>query len=157
MIDEERLSICHECVSDEFLKKEIQAEGKRGRCSYCEKTRKIIKLTWLAERIHSAIEEHFYLTSNEPTPLEYALLSDKESNYDWERHGEPVNALIQDIAGVDEDVANDVQEHLLFYFGGDLKDFEENPYGDEACYEESPPDKYTFQESWDFFCQEIRY
>lgn len=157
MIDEERLSICHECVSDEFLKKEIQAEGKRGKCSYCEKARKIIKLTWLAERIHSAFEEHFYLTSNEPTPLEYALLSDKESNYDWERHGEPVNVLIQDIAGVDEDVANDVQKYLSFYFGGDPRDFEENPYGDEAGYEENPPDNYAFQESWDFFCQEIRY
>lgn len=157
MIDEERLSICHECVSDKFLKKEIQAEGKQGKCSYCKKARKIIKLKWLAERIHSAFEEHFYLTSDEPTPLESALLSDNESDYDWERHGEPVNVLIQDIAGVNEDVANDVQEYLSFYFGGYYKDFEENPYGDEARYEENPPDNYAFQESWDFFCQEIRY
>ena len=88
MIDEETLSICHECVGDEFLKKGIRAEGKRGKCSYCEKSRKVVPLPWLAENIHSAIEEHFYLTSSEPTPLEYALLSEKESNYDWERHGQ---------------------------------------------------------------------
>jgi len=156
-IEEEKLSICHECVSDNFLKKEIRANGKLGKCSYCEMNRKAVQLKWLAENIHSAIEEHFYLTSNEPTPLEYAMLSDKESNYDWERKGEPVKYLIQDIAGVVESVADDVQTYLSFYYGGDPKDFEENPYDEEACYEEQTPDRYAFQESWNFFCQEIRY
>ena len=93
-IEEEQLSVCHECVSDKFLKKGIQANGKLGKCSYCENNLKAVKLKWLAENIHSAIEEHFYLTSNEPTPLEYALLRDKESNYDWERQGQPVKYLI---------------------------------------------------------------
>jgi len=79
MIDEEQLNICHECVGDEFLKKEIRGEGKRGKCSYCEKSRKVVPLPWLAENISAAIEEHFYLTSNEPTPLEYALLSGPNS------------------------------------------------------------------------------
>jgi len=157
MIDEEQLNICHECVGDEFLKKEIRVEGKRGKCSYCEKSRKVVPLPWLAENISVAIEEHFYLTSNEPTPLEYALISDKESNYDWERHGQEVNYLIQDIAEVNDSVANDVQAYLSFYSGGDPKDFEENPYGKEACYEERPPDTYGFEESWDFFRQEITF
>lgn len=155
MIDEDRPYICHECVSDEFLKKKIDAEGKGGKCSYCEKIRKIIKITSFADSIHSVIKEHFYLTSNEPTPFEHAMLSDGESNYDWERHGVPVNALIQDIAGVDELVANDVQEYLSDNFGGDPRNFEENPYGDEACYEERPPNKYPFQESWDYFRHEL--
>ena len=156
-IEEEQLSICHECVSDNFLKKEIRANGKLGKCSYCEKNRKAVPLKRLAENIHSAIEEHFYLTSNEPSPLEYALLNDKESNYDWERKGEPVKYLIQDIAGVVESIADDIQTYLSFYYGGDPQDFEENPYDDEACYEEQSPDRYAFQESWDFFCKEIRY
>lgn len=157
MIDEEQLNICHECVGDEFLKKEIRAEGKRGKCSYCGKSRKVVPLPWLAENISTAIEEHFYLTSNEPTPLEYALLSDKESNYDWERHGQEVNYLIQDMAKVSDIVANDVQAYLSFYSGGDPKDFEENPYGEEACYEERPPDTYGYKESWGFFRQEITF
>jgi len=157
MIDEEHLSICHKCVGDEFLKIGIRSEGKRGKCSYCEKSRKVVPLPWLADNIHAAIEEHFYLTSNEPTPLEYALLKDKESNYDWERHGQEVNYLIQDIAEVTDNVSNDVQTYLSFYFGGDPKEFEENTYGDEACYEEKSPESYSLQESWDFFCQEIRY
>lgn len=156
-IEEEQLSICHECVSDKFLKKGILENGKLGKCSYCENNLKAVKLKWLAENIHSAIEEHFYLTSNEPTPLEYALLRDKESNYDWERQGQPAKYLIQDIAGVAESVADDVQAYLSFYYGGNPKDFEENPYDDEACYEEQTPDRYSFQESWDFFCKEIRY
>jgi hypothetical protein len=157
VIDEEQLYICHECVSDEFLKKEIRDEGKREKCSYCEKSRKAIQLTSLAERIHWAIEEHFYLTSNEPSSIEYAMLSDKESNYDWARSGEPINYLIQDVAGVNKAIASDVQKHLSMYFGGDPKEFEENPYEDEACYEENSPDSYALQESWEFFRQEITY
>lgn len=157
MIDEERLFICHKCVDDEFLKKEIQTEGKRGKCSYCNKNLKIKALTWLAERIHSAIEEHFVLTSNEPTALEYMMANDKEFNYSWERPGEPIKILIQDMTGIGENVANDVQEYLSYAYGGDPMDFEENPYEDEAYYEETPPDKYPFQESWDLFCQEIRH
>ena len=157
MIDEEQLNICHECVGDEFLKKEVRVEGKRGKCSYCEKSRKVVPLPWLADNIRAAIEEHFYLTSNEPTPLEYALLSDKESSYDWERHGQEVNYLIQDMAEVNDSVANDVQAYLSFYSGGDPKDFEENPYDEVACYEERPPDTYGFKESWDFFRQEITF
>ncbi len=134
IIEEEQLLICHECVNDIFLKKEIRSIGKLGKCSYCEKNCKAVQLKWLAENIHAAIEEHFDLTSNEPSPLEYALINDKESNYDWERKGESVNILIQDIAGVDESAADDVQKYLSFHYGGDPKDFEENPYDREACY-----------------------
>lgn len=157
MIDDEELSICHKCVSDEFLRKEIQAEGKLGKCSYCKKTHKITKLAWLAQRIHSAIEDHFYLTSNEPTSFESILLNDKDFNYNWDRRGELVNAIIQDIAEVGEDVASDVQKYLSVYCSGNFMDSDEDPYGDEAYYEEYPPDKYEFQESWNSFCQEIRY
>jgi hypothetical protein len=157
MIEEEQLNICHECVGDEFLKKEIRIEGKRGKCSYCGKNRKVVPLQWLAENIHSAIKEHFYLTSNEPSALESALLNDRESSYDWERSGQEVHYLIQETAEVNEKVATDVQAYLSFYFGGDPKEFEENPYGEEACYEESAPDTYGFKESWNFFCQEITY
>ncbi|MDA3799861.1 MAG: RES family NAD+ phosphorylase [Kiritimatiellae bacterium] len=157
MIDEEQLNICHECVGDEFLKKEIKLEGKIGKCSYCEKSCKIVHLPWLADKIHTAIDEHFNLTSNEPTALEHALLSDKESTFDWERSGEEFHCLIQEMAEVNERVATDVQAYLSFYFGGDPRDFEENPYGEEACYEECPPDTYGFKKSWRFFRQEITY
>jgi hypothetical protein len=155
VIDEEQLYICHECVSDEFLKKEIRDEGKREKCSYCEKSRKAIQLTSLAERIHWAIEEHFYLTSNEPSSIEYAMLSDKESNYDWARSGEPINYLIQDVAGVNKAIASDVQKHLSMYFGGDPKEFEENPYEDEACYEENPPDSYALPRFFSQFKEQV--
>lgn len=155
MIDAQQTFICHECVSDKFLKKEIWTEGKRKKCSYCKKNRKSVRLKWFADRIHSAIEEHFYLTSDQPSSLENILLNDRESNYVWERSGEPINSLIQEIAEVDEAIASDTQDYLSEWDCGEY--WEENSYGDEACYEENPPDKYPFQESWDFFCQEITF
>lgn len=154
---EEDLSICHECVGDEFLKIGIRREGRRGKCSYCERSRKVIPLPVLADRIHHAIEEHFCLTSDEPDYYEYALLKDEESNYEWERQGEQVDYLIQSIAEIDDNVASDVQSYLSSCHGGDPRDFEENPYGDEVCYEEKSPESYPFQETWKFFCHEIRY
>ena len=88
--NEEQSFICHECVGDEFLKKEIQVQGKREKCTYCGKSRKSMPLSWLAESIHTAIQENFYLTSNEPEPYEYALIKDKEINYEWVRKGQEV-------------------------------------------------------------------
>jgi len=154
-IDEDKTFICHECISDAFLKKDIKDEGKREKCSYCGKSRKAIQLQELANRIHSVIEEHFYLTSSEPSPLEYAMAKDNESSYDWERSGEPIDYILQVNLGIDETIATDIQEYLSGYFSGDPKELLENPYGDEACYEENPPDRYDFQESWEFFLKEI--
>jgi len=158
MIDEEQQHICHECVGNGFLKKEIRTEGNLKRCLYCEKIRKSVKLSWFSDRIHSAIEEHFYLTSTGPSYYEQALLKDKELDYTWVRSGDPVNTLIQEIAGVDEAITTDVQEYLSESYGYPaVKDGEEDPYGDDAYYEECSPDVYNFQESWDFFCHEIKY
>jgi hypothetical protein len=148
--------ICHDCVGDRFLKKEIKAEGTTKKCSYCGKKRKSIQIPSFAEAIRSAIEEHFELTPSEPSALEYALLNDGESDYSWERSGEEVIYLIQDIAEIDSKIANDVQYYLSFNYGGDPKDFEENPF-DDAYYEEKSPDDYHFKESWNFFCKEIKY
>ena len=68
-----------------------------------------------------------------------------------------VNYLIQDIAEINDSVVNDIQEYLSFNFGGNPKEFEEDPYGGEACYEEHAPDTYDLKESWDYFLQEITY
>jgi len=158
-IDEEQPYICHECVSDEFLNKEIRCEGKCEKCSYCGKNRKAIQLSTLAESIHCAIEQHFHLTSSEPSAFENAMLSDRESSYWWARSGQPIHDLIQDVAGIGEGAAADIQEYLSTSYGYyDPSDYEsEDPYGADACYEESPPDSHEFHESWELLRQEITY
>lgn len=48
----------------------------------------------------------------EPTAMEYHMISDKESSYDWRRQGEEVVDVIMEAADIEEEVANDVQEIL---------------------------------------------
>jgi DNA-directed RNA polymerase subunit RPC12/RpoP len=155
--EQEQQYICHKCVGEEFLKNEIQKVGKKNKCAYCGRKFKTVSLSWLAQKIHIGIDGHFHLTPDHPTGIECAFVSDRESNYEWERHGEPVNSLIQEIAEIEETVANDVQSYLAYHCGGDPRDGEENPYDVEACYEEDSTDDYSFHESWAFFCREIKY
>jgi len=146
-------NICHRCVGEKYLKSQVRREGKRCKCSYCGKTFKSVTLEWLAEAIHEAIEKHFYLTPDQPSSFESAMM--KYSG--WEREGDHVNSKIQEITEIDEKIADDVQRYLsdANYDIDMYKIGEENPYGDEALYEERGPDDSMFQESWTDFRNEI--
>lgn len=113
--DIEKLSaqnLCHNCVEEDFLAEEIRNKGKREKCSYCGHIAKSQSLESIANIVEKAFEEHFIRTSNEPTDFEYAMLSDKESDYDWERAGEPIIEVIQYAVGISEQVASDIQQIL---------------------------------------------
>ena len=62
----------------------------------------------LADRIHDVLQEHFKLTSREPTAYEYVLAMEGL----WERPGYPVVDVIADIAGLSEEVAADLVADL---------------------------------------------
>jgi len=157
MKEVELIFICKECIGDGFLNERRSKEGENHKCKYCGKTDITVSLVWLSEEIHNAIEKHFNLTPTEPEGFEYYLLKDKESDFNWTRKGEEVKILIGDIADISVELAEDVQKYLSLYYGGNPMDFEEDPYGEEACYEEKSPESYYFQESWDSFCNEVRF
>ena len=125
--------ICHGCVEDPFLKKEVRTGGKRAKCSYCGTMRKSLSLEWLANRTHDVLVQHFNLTT--------------------ERSGDAVGYVIQEIAEVDEPVAEDVRKYL-----SDLHDGEGgNHYGDDAYYEARGADGRYLRETWERFCREIQF
>jgi hypothetical protein len=119
--------ICSGCVGEEFLKAEIRKSGEQSVCSYCGKRRKTISMTDLADEFDGAFERHFYRTSTEPNDYEYMLLKDRESSYDFERHGEPVLDVIQEIGDVSEEIADDLLEILGERHG----DYERDKMGEE--------------------------
>ncbi len=83
--DDDEICVCHECVGDDVLKAEIQSEGEKTECTFCNRVRRCIPLEKIAERIHDVLEEQFYLTPGEPQGIDYLLA--KEGL--WERPGEP--------------------------------------------------------------------
>lgn len=124
---EEKL-VCSGCVGEEFLKGEIRKDGEVGVCSYCGKRRKAISIEALADEFEGVFERHYYRTSDEPDDYEYMLLKDPESNYEFDRHGDPVLDIIQEIGEVSETIADDVLEVL----GERNGDYEADKMGEET-------------------------
>jgi hypothetical protein len=106
----------------------------------------------LAERVQGVIEQHFQITPSDPS--EEGLAYDEDMH--WERRGEPVAYVIEEIAELEPEVAEAVRECLSEKTSWDEFESYENPFGSETYYEEGQPDTGNFHESWEFFRQEIR-
>ena len=154
--DDDIKQICRNCIGDEFLAKEVKLRGAVRRCNYCGKRGKTLTVEDMADRVHTALSEHFELTPEDMTEpedfVQWAIRGE------WERRGDPVEGVISDVAGVSEAIARDVREALSDKHGHwtFIKDGGEDPYSSEAMYEESDPSSWGFRYTWDEFCREMR-
>jgi HEPN/RES N-terminal domain 1 len=145
--------ICFACVGDKYLSDEIRAKGKRAKCSYCKKTRRTYSVGELAERVDTAFQQHYVRTSDQPNDWEYMLLRDRESNYEWYRHGEPVIDTIMNAADIPQAAADDIQKILA----DEYEDFdlaamgEETEFANDSYYEERGASDEAWQEEWRSF------
>ena len=105
-------NLCFRCVGEAYLSAEVRSQGKRRKCSYCGRTRRCYDIGMMAERIEAVFEEHYVRTSDQPNSWQVTMLSDPESNYDWERDGEPVVYAIMNAADTPETAAEDIQKIL---------------------------------------------
>jgi RES domain/HEPN/RES N-terminal domain 1 len=145
--------ICSDCVGEEFLSNDIESLGQVGTCHYCSGVGRTFTLEQMAARISTAFSQHYQRTDPNPTGFEWAMMRDKESTYDWERHGELVADVIQDTAEIDETPANDIQQILRDENAGDPTDGsgEEEEFDDESHYEQKKLDDETWQREWNRF------
>lgn len=98
--------LCSACVGELYLKAEIQSQGAPGACSFCGEEGKTYSIENIAERVATALEEHYSETPSEPSGYECALIS--EGEYDWEREGDPVLQVIQSMIEIDEEPAHEI-------------------------------------------------
>jgi hypothetical protein len=146
--------VCIGCIGDSFLREEVRESAAEGTCSYCENDDRVVALEDLAHHIHEVLQAQFDLTSSEPVGYDYYLA--KEGR--WNRPGDPVAVVIADMAGLDEEISEDIREHLSGIYGYRArKDGEEDPYGYEAQYEERGPNDYNFHDTWEGFCQRLKW
>lgn len=140
--------LCSNCVDEAFLKAEIEREGKIKTCSYCDLKRSTYSLPNIAERIEEVVAEHF-----ERTPLagEYWPYSD-------DREGEPVVGVIADLAGIEEDVAEDIQAILEGKHAVYDKDHwgEECEFHSESHYKESDVNDREWRLQWGNFRRSLQ-
>ena len=110
-----------------------------------------ITIKELADRVETAIEEHFIITPDGPNGYEWMAI--KEGILDWEREGQPVADVIADIAQVPEAVVERVvailqdrhYDHELAQMG------ESGPFDEDTYYDEKSPEDGEFFERWRAF------
>lgn len=158
-IDEiKKRRICFQCVGDDYLSDEILERGKVRKCFYCGTKQKTYDIGNMSERVEKAFEQHFVRTSDQPSSFEYAMLADKESNYDWEREGEEIVYAIMNAAEIQEDAASDIQ-HVLsdkYYDFEEAKLGEESEFSSESYYTESSATDEKWQEEWRVFERSLK-
>lgn len=149
----DELWICEQCVEEPFLSSEIATTGQIAACSYCESEAQCWTIEQLADRVEQAFAEHYVRTSNEPDDWQQSLLRDKESDYDWERNGEPVHDAIACATRIPDEAVADVLEVL----GERHSDFDTAAMGDEcefdadSYYEQKDTSDATWQYEWRLF------
>lgn len=154
MIDEHLKYLCHECICDQFLASEVKAKHDPTACYHCGKTGEAIMLENLAERTHDVLQDYFELTPDYPSePDEY--MEEREGR--WERRGQPAYYIIAEIAGLDEEVADDVTALLSDQYGHwAVREGGEDPYGGDAMYEARGPNDSGFRYTWAELRRQIR-
>ena len=150
--------ICYQCVGESHLSEEIEQGGQVAQCSYCEETEKTFTIEEMADRVETAFDARYTVTSDQPNSWQQSLLSDRESNYDWERDGEPVVDAIENAAEIPHAAAEDIQAILDDRF----EDFEAAKMGEETefssgtYYEEKGTSDQAWQEEWRKFEQSLK-
>jgi hypothetical protein len=151
-------SICHWCIVEEYPRLEIQRNGKHRKCSFCRRTAESYSIGRLAECIEIAFDQHYVRTSDQPTSWQQSMLSDRESDHEWDRDGEQTVYAIMNSADLPEAAAKDIQQILedKFYDIESAKMCEETEFSSDAYYEQKGTNDEAWQEEWRSFEKSLK-
>lgn len=130
--DVSRKHICVACIEESYLKNYVEANGASHHCTYCGNIGQCVRIDTIADFVEEAFERCYCKTSCDPNNYETALIKDRESTFEWERHGEPIVDAIMYAAKIDEQPANDIREIL----DERHSDFEADKMGEETEFAE---------------------
>lgn len=145
--------LCSACVGEAYLSEAIATVGETRTCAYCDTSGPTLLIEELADRVERAFEEHFVRTADTPDGWQITLLCDRESDYEWEREGEPTARVIMNAADISEDAADDIQEVLSGRHAAWGSDYigEEDEFDADAHYEERGASDAAWQATWSEF------
>lgn len=150
---------CAGCIGEVYLSDCVEKEGEEGECSFCgEKDYRCITLEDLADRVEGAFATHYSRTSEEPNSYHYAMLRDRETDYEWDRDGERTVYAIMGAIDSTEEIAQDIQS-ILSYRHFDIEDAQmgvESEFSDDAHYEDIMPRDERWHEEWNSFEKQMK-
>ena len=146
MKTEEPRYVCHACIDDKVLAKQVEKEGTQAECTYCRATKTAFTLADLSYCIHQVVKEHFI-----PAP--------ENDDPEQSRQGlKDIETVIEAVAHLEQGIAADVREYL---FNGlactiNVAGGEENPYSHGMLYEEREADTSDLRSDWWILNEAIR-
>lgn len=150
--------VCFQCVGEEYLATKVRTEGAQGKCDYCGDLSASFSIAEMAKLIKEAFASHYVRTSDQPNNMEYSMLRDRESDYEWNRDGEQVVYAIMNAADIPEPAARDIQSVLE----DEYSDFEADKIGEEtefssgSHYTQRGPDPSQWMIEWRTFDESLR-
>lgn len=145
--------LCCDCIGDEYLSILVKTKGDHGKCDYCLSTAAIYDLNDIADLIEEAFDAHYVRTATEPNSMEYRLHVDPETDFEWQRQGQPVIEAIANAADIPYEAAEDIQAIL----DDRHEDFDSHAMGDEtefsgeSYYQENIISDEYWQRQWEKF------
>lgn len=155
--DDDR-SLCRACTTSPWLRDEMTRSGTVGVCAFCdEEDEPGLPLHVVASFVDKAIEDHFDQTPHSPTAFTLAILEGDGS--DWDRPGDDVQDVLQDVVGVDDKVAEELREMLAehYYDHDDAAMGTEQPFSEGSHYERKWIDRHHFHSSWKNLEDELKH
>jgi hypothetical protein len=148
--------ICADCVTEQFLKGRVENEGVPGNCFYCNGEGRTILMEELANIIETAFKHHCVRTSEHPDALEELAI--RHFGAEFDRSGYAVVEAIANAAGVDDEVAEHIQQILSERHAEGPGDYigDETEFDSESFYEEKPPEDGVFGQEWIRFCGQLQ-
>jgi hypothetical protein len=151
--DEKKMWLCYKCVGEAFLKARIENDGQEQKCSFCKGLCKAMPLDDIADAFEAVLAQYFYRTSDEPSGLEYTAT--KESDYEWERSGEPVVDVLQEIGSIEEEVAEAIRR-ILHARHDDYYSQEEGDFSESSQYSYCSVDTRRLSATWRTFTDDLK-
>lgn len=150
--------ICYECVDDDYLSKEIKSKGRRRKCSYCQAVIRTYTLKEVTDRIEKVVLLNYERTPDQPSSLEYRLMADKESDYQWWREGQTISELLLDEFGITQKAAAQIEEELQsrYYDMDAATSGEETEFGGEVHYTTKAITDEHWSRKWFDFEQSLK-
>ena len=139
--------VCHACIGDKFLAKQVEKEGTREECTYCRATNTAFTLADLSDSILRVLEDHFELTLQDDLTEQFRQGSDD------------AETVIEEVAGLEQDIAADVRGYLFNRLGRtvNVAEGEENPYSHGMLYKEREADTSDLRSVWWGFKEEVHF
>ncbi|MFH3182433.1 RES family NAD+ phosphorylase [Klebsiella aerogenes] len=104
--------VCADCIGESFLYALIESNGIEHTCHYCSNTQACFSLKTISDLTEQAITEHYVRTAEEPSELQNAMIRHSENHYEWEREGDDIVLVIEELLETSPVIAGDIQQFL---------------------------------------------